>query len=188
MERSGFLRIWATLDDFNLQADDATKIAGLAQGYFVDGRVHLFSDVIAPGDEAGVFLHEAGGHAGLRQMLGPRQFDDLVQRAMALVSQGDDAATEAAARIPEDTPAELIGEELVAYLLEVVANRVRAGASIGETAAQWLEDVVAGLRAWFATTQVAGLLAVYGVQLDFTPADFAALALIAIRWRSAYMH
>lgn len=187
MERAGFLKIWRTLDDFNAQAAGEDKIVGLAQGCF-DGRVHLFSDVIDPGDELGVFLHEAGGHAGLQQMLGPRKFAELVKRARDLAEQGDETAEIAAMRIPGDTPEDEAGEELVAYLLEVAMNRRRDGLSVSAAVLHWVDDMVACLRAWFATTQLATLLAVYGLQLDFTPADFAALAVIAIRWRASHFH
>lgn len=187
MERAGLLKIWDTLDQFNAQAADENKIVGLAQGYF-DGQIHLFADVIDEGSEAGVFLHEAGGHAGLRQMLGPRRFSELVRRARELVAAGDETAELAELRIPDETPPDEVGEELVAYLLEVTMERRSRGANVSSAVLDWVNELVACVRAWFSTTQIATVLAVYGLQLDFTPADFAALAVIAIHWRAKYMH
>ena len=145
-------------------------------------------NTIQAGQGAAVFLHECGNHAGLAQMLGPVQYRRLIARAQQLVIEGDPVAERAELRIPADTPEELIGEELIGYLVEEVTARQNGGVTVAAALQAWFDDLLSAVRAWWVLSESGALLAQMGYSLDLTPADFAALAMIAIRWRSRYMH
>lgn len=179
MEQRGFLKIWDTVQAFN-DGQSSENIEGAAAGYYDGKTAHLFADGIEPGSELGVFLHEVGEHASMEQMLGP-QYSKLVARAKALVESGDPLAEAADARIPEDTAAEHRDSELLAYMIETVAE---AGAKAPPSVRKWLADTLAALRAWWSQTGFNRVLDRYGQGIDLNPADIAALAVRAVRWKA----
>lgn len=179
LEQRGFLKVWDTVQDFN-DGQSSENIEGAAAGYYDGKTAHLFADGIEPGSELGVFLHEVGEHASMEQMLGP-QYSKLVDRAKALVESGDPLAEAADARIPEDTAVEHRDSELLAYLIETVAE---AGAKAPPSLRKWLADTLAALRAWWSQTGFNRLLDRYGQGIDLQPADIAALAVRAVRWQA----
>jgi hypothetical protein len=87
------------------------------------GAMYLVADNIDPGAAFSVLMHEAGVHAGLKPFIGEQNVAALVRelRAWAAVDADTDEGRLARAaldRIPSDTPAEHIDEELVAYFVE----------------------------------------------------------------------
>ena len=180
MEARGFLKIWPSTQAFN-DGQTSEKLEGPVQGYWDGKQAHLFADGIAPGNEVAVLLHEVGEHASMEDMLGPNQYERLVSRAHDLVEQGDPTAVRAMDRIPDDTPAQYVDSELLAYMIETVAAD---GAKATPGARKWLADTVAAIRAWFAQTGFNKMLDRYGKGLQLTPTDIAALAVQAVRWQA----
>jgi hypothetical protein len=183
LERRGFLKLWDSVDAYN-EAGQASKLPADArgvQGMYSRGVAHLFGDGIEPGTAIGVLLHEVGEHASMKKMLGEERYRDLVRRAYRLASDGDEIAMTAMERIPEDTPAKFYDSELLAYMIEETANREQQASP---AARSWLRDVITAIRAWFYQTGFAKQLEGYGVKLDLTPKDVAALAERAVRWQA----
>lgn len=180
LEARGFLKIWDTVQAFN-EGQGSELIEGSAQGYWDGKTAHLFSDGIRPGREVAVLLHEVGEHASMEDMLGPNQYERLVERAYDLVEQGDDAAVRAMDRIPDDTPDAYRDSELLAYMIEEVATD---GAKAEPGARKWLADIVAAVRAWFAQTGFNKMLERYGRGVELTAQDIAALAVRAVKWQA----
>lgn len=170
MERRGFLKI----------SERAPEGMAGAQGMYDGKAVHLFADNIQPGDEVGVFLHEAGEHASMEAMLGDR-YAGLVARVNELVREGDPDALAAQGRIPADTAPAARDSELLAYMIETVANKKPL--TLSAKARRWLADVVAGVRAWWSQTAINRQLDKYGQGIQLTPADIAALAERAVYWK-----
>lgn len=180
MEKRGFLKIWDTTAQFNESGQSSRQIEGAAQGMW-DGKVaHLFADGIEQGNEVAVMLHEVGEHASMQKMLGPEAYKRLVARAHELMRADDPTALEAVMRIPDDTPEKFLNSELLAYMIEIVAAQ-DAKASPG--ARKWLADVVAAIRAWWSQTGAALKLRDYGIRMELTPKDIAALAVQAVKWQ-----
>ncbi len=180
MEKRGFLQLWDSAEQFNESGQRSEKIEGVAQGLWDGKTAHLFADGIRPGDEVAVMLHEVGEHASMQQMLGPKQYNRLVARAHDLMYADDAVALEAVARIPENTPEKFRDSELLAYMIEIVASQE---AKASPTARKWLADVVAAIRAWWSQTPMAKKLLDYGIRMELTPKDIAALAVRAVKWR-----
>lgn len=186
MVRSGFLRLWEDTGQYNAQTGG--RLVGAVAGLFDGRRVHLFCDCIDPGQEAAVFLHEAGGHAGLPHLLGPRRYADLIARARQLVEQGEVSAEVAALRVPGDTREEHVGEELLAYLIEEHVARCAAGDDISEAFQAWMDDLLAAVRAWWVLSAMGAACEEAGLRLELTPADIVALAELSVHWRGRHLH
>ncbi|HQS38977.1 LPD38 domain-containing protein [Polaromonas sp.] len=181
MEARSFLKIWDNPQEFNQTAQRSEQIEGKAQGLWDGETAHLFADAIEPGSEIAVLLHEVGEHASMQKMLGPQKYTQLVDRARALVHADDATALEAVARIPDDTRPEFLDSELLAYMIETVATK---DAKASPSARKWLADIVAAVRAWWTTTGLSSKLQErYGLKIDLTPKDIAALAVRAVNWQ-----
>lgn len=83
-----------------------------------DGRVVMFRDRMGPGAMEEVLLHEVGTHAGMQGYLGEKGWSDLLQRVDDGIQAREPEWLEAAARVPRDTPAEHILEEVLAYRIQ----------------------------------------------------------------------
>ena len=180
MEKRGFLKIWDTTAQYNADGQSSRQIEGVAQGMWDGKVVHLFADGIEPGNEVAVMLHEAGEHASMQKMLGPEAYKRLVARAHELMRADDPTALEAVMRIPDDTPERHLNSELLAYMIEIVATQ---DAKASFSARKWLADVVAAIRAWWSQTGAALKLRDYGIRMELTPKDIAALAVRAVKWQ-----
>lgn len=180
LERAGVLKIWDRADEFNAQQAQGSRAVadGDTQGMYFKGTAHLFGSGIQPGLAVPVMLHESGEHAGMKKMLGDQRYGDLVRRAFQLASDGDTHASNALARIPDQTNPKFFDSEMVAYLIEEAAA---ARASASPALRQWLADLVAAIRAWAYTTPLAQKLSAAGVDLKLTPEDIVALAERSIR-------
>lgn len=181
LERRGFLRLWDTPEAAvgSGQQSLASTDRG-AQGLFVDGVAHLFADRIEPGTAVGVLLHEVGEHQSMQAMLGQHRYAELLARAQRLLEAGDTTAQAAAARVPQHTASTQADSELLAYMVEEAANAERPSTGVR----QWLADALSALKAWFFRSGFAQQLARYGVRIELTPQDIAALAEQAVRWRA----
>ena len=180
MEKRGFLKIWDTTAQFNESGQSSIQIEGAAQGLWNGKTAHLFADGITPGNEVAVLLHEVGEHASMQKMLGPDAYKRLVARAHELMRADDPTALEAVMRIPDDTPKKFLDSELLAYMIEIVAAQ---DAKATPSARKWLADVVAAVRAWWSQTGAALKLRDYGIRMELTPKDIAALAVRAVKWQ-----
>lgn len=180
MEKRGFLKVWDSAQQFNESGQSSIHVEGTAQGLWDGKTAHLFADGIQQGDEVAVMLHEVGEHASMQKMLGTQQYNRLVARAHDLMYADDPVALEAVARIPDNTPEKFRDSELLAYMIEIVASQE---AKATPTARKWLADVVAAIRAWWFQTPMAKKLLDYGIRMELTPKDIAALAVRAVKWQ-----
>lgn len=84
---------------------------------------YLIADWLQPDTVRGTVLHEIGVHYGFPRMLGDLRAKELADQAWQLAAEGDSAALAALRRVPLDTPAEHVREELLAYLVQDHAGR-----------------------------------------------------------------
>lgn len=86
--------------------------------YAPDGTTYIVASNMPLSQVRGVVLHEIGVHAGMREMLG----DDLWARTLGEIdrmsAEGNAAVLRARAMVPDDTPAALVREEALAYLVQ----------------------------------------------------------------------
>lgn len=101
-----------------------------------DGRVYMVAENLGSDDVRGILLHEVGVHVGLPQMLGPDGMDSVLRDVDALLAGGDSIALAARKAVPADTPAHLVREETLAYLVQ---NHPDIGI---------VRRVIAAVRAW----------------------------------------
>lgn len=83
-----------------------------------DGTVYMVARNITPDEARGMLLHEVGTHVGMRTMLGDDLFNDVLRQLDEAIDRGDDWAKAARAAVPLDTPANLVREEQLAYLVQ----------------------------------------------------------------------
>lgn len=147
------------------------------QGSYQNSVVTLYPDNIQQGDAWGVFLHEAGEHANLEQMLGAEKYALVVSSFDKLVKSGNADAIRAAERVPANTPERHVAAERLAYLIEDFTNNtLKTGG-----AKNLVRRVIAILRAWaFAK------LPAWARPQELSVADIQALAVRAARaWASS---
>jgi len=101
-----------------------------SQGGLYDGkRATLYARGTPKGQALGMLLHEVGAHMGMRNLLGQKQYDAVIDRIAAMLKAPDGSlekrlAATAYDRIPEQDRArgaEVARDELVAYFVEGVA-------------------------------------------------------------------
>lgn len=83
-----------------------------------DGTVYMVARNITPDEARGMLLHEVGTHVGMRTMLGDDLFNDVLNQLDEAIARGDDWAKAARASVPADTPANLVREEQLGYLVQ----------------------------------------------------------------------
>jgi len=135
LERSGRVTMMDRASDLpqyrNGVHDDALAVT------LDDGRVVMFRDRMSPEAVPEILLHEVGVHAGMEGYLGRQGWLDLKQQAADMLAAGDEAALQAAARVPGDTsPAH--------YLEEVIAHWVQ----FGPARDQLVKTAMGKMRAW----------------------------------------
>lgn len=142
------------------------------QGSYQNGVVTLYADNIQPGEVWGVFLHEAGEHAGLEQMLGAEKYQVAVSSFDKLVESGNADALQAVDRVPGDTPQQHVNSERLAYLIEAFTNNtLKTGG-----AKNLVRRVIAAIRAWAFDK-----LPAWARPRELSVADIQALAVRAAR-------
>jgi hypothetical protein len=187
LERRGWLKI-VNSSDTSVQPT-IRRDAGI-WGYWDGNAVWLLADR-TPADRAvGLFLHEAGEHGSLQEMLGAR-YEELVGRFRALVEAGDSLAASIDRNVRraiengEMHPLHADSERL-AYLIEHMANLPRAErVTLGGRLRLLYRDLLAALRAWFFRSPFYEQLRKAGFRLELTPEDILALARQAVRWQAA---
>jgi len=128
-----------------------------------DGRVYVVAENVSPAEARGILLHEVGVHVGMRDMLGPEVFDSVLADLDAAIIGGEAWAQAARAAVPADTPAGLVREEQLAYLVE------------NSPELPIVQRIIAAIRAWayrnfeFARDAI-----------ELTEADFRAMAVSAL--------
>jgi ribosomal protein S18 acetylase RimI-like enzyme len=128
-----------------------------------DGKVYVVAENVSPAEARGILLHEVGVHVGMRDMLGPEVFDSVLGDLDAAIIRGEDWAQAARAAVPADTPAGLVREEQLAYLVE------------NSPELPLVQRIIAAVRAWayrnfeFARDAI-----------ELTEADFRAMAVSAL--------
>jgi hypothetical protein len=142
------------------------------QGSYQNGVVTLYPDNIATGQAWAVFLHEAGEHAGLEQMLGDK-YSSLVQRFNALVREKNPDALRAVERVPADTPPQHVASERLAYLIEDFTQQQTKTGKVKI----FVQGLLATVRAWAFATLPKWLVG----NMSLSPADIQALAVRAAR-------
>jgi len=129
-----------------------------------DGRVYMVAENLGSEDVRGLLLHEVGAHVGLPQMLGPEGMDSVLRDVDALLASGDAIALAARKAVPLDTPAHLVREETLAYLVQ---NHPKIDV---------VRRLLAAVRAWLYEKFPA-----LRDSMRLRPADLVSLATAAIR-------
>ncbi|PID44095.1 MAG: hypothetical protein CSB47_11690 [Proteobacteria bacterium] len=167
LEQTGKVSVVQSTADLPVQAD--TNAAGV---YHKD-KVYLVTDNIAKGEAYGVFLHEAGEHAGLASMLGGDKYAQVVEQFNRLLKAKNADAVRAAERVPGGTPSEHVASERLAYLVEDYTNHALKSGG----AKMLVQRVIAAVKAWAMTKLPSWLTR----KIKLTPADIQALAVRGAR-------
>lgn len=142
------------------------------RGVYHKGRSYLVAGNIPAGTELPVLLHEIGIHAGLEGLLGKKLHAEVLGRIKTAAMIGARnpnaspfvrAVMAAKARVPNDTRAAHVTEEILAYMVEETANRDLT----------LVKRVLAAIRAWLLR---------HGFRIkELRPEDLVALARAAVR-------
>ena len=139
-----------------------------------DGTVYIVSSNVAEAEARGLLLHEVGVHVGMKRMLGADVFGSVLSELDDAVARGEDWAQAARAAVPADTPAGLVREEQLAYLVQNAPEL------------PIVQRIMAAVRAWayrtfeFARETVIGPDGKERTRLQLTEADFRAMAVSAL--------
>jgi len=123
-----------------------------------DGVTHYVANRLTPNTLESVMLHEAGVHAGMARLVGPKLWDRYKAETMA--SQ-DPAFIAARAAVPKSTPEHLIPEETLAHLVEHAPKH------------PLVRRIISAIRNWARAN--------LGIGSKFTEADARQLAVSALR-------
>ena len=141
-------------------SEHGQRLEGLT---FPDGKVWLVEGNIEKGQAAGVLAHELGVHARKLGFKDEKSFERILKR-IEVLSQTDKDVKAARERVPENTPAQNVNEETLAYLVSDAPQHGLVKRFISAIK-KFLAE-----RGWFHMT------------LDkLTPADMQAMAQNAIR-------
>lgn len=128
-----------------------------------DGTVYIVADNVSPAEAKGMLLHEVGVHVGMEAMVGPEVFGSLLAELDAAILAGESWAQKARAAVPADTPAYLVHEEQLAYLVQNAPEL------------PIVQRIIAAVRAWAYRTFEAAR-----TRMTLTEADFRAMAAAAL--------
>jgi hypothetical protein len=132
------------------------------------GQVYIVAENVSSREARGLVLHEVGVHAGMRNMIGHKLFDSVLKQLDDAVISGAAWAQAARAAVPADTPAHMVREEQLAYLVH------------NSPELPLVKRIIAAIRAWvyknFAPAQE---------RMSLTEADYQALAISALRHAAA---
>lgn len=135
---------------------------------------------VDPGREVAALLFEGGGRASIPEMLGRKQFADLVAQVEALAKARDKSAVGAVMMIPDDAPDKSIDAWLLAGMMEIAVGKLDRPMSLDEGVRKFVSAFSGAVRAWWAKTELDQKLARYGQALQLTPRDIGALAVYAV--------
>lgn len=107
-------------------ATEEDFIGRVTQGFAKDGKVHLIAENIPQGQELAVFLHEVGGHLGLKKMIGNRNYLWVRQQIEKWANRNDDSVEARVGRWvrqrTENMSPGIKHDEIVAYAIEGLVN------------------------------------------------------------------
>ena len=140
---------------------------------YSNNTVTLYPENIQQGDEWAVFLHEAGEHANLSNMLGQAKYQQVTNQFKKLLDENNPDAMLAVKRVPPNTPKEHIASEQLGYLIENITSNIAQtpkaiflGKRISSFVRAWAFDK---LPQWLTS------------HIQLTPFDIQALAARAAR-------
>lgn len=156
---SGRIKIVATVDDIPGGPHPGDVQAATSP----TGEVYVVARNVAPAEIHGLVLHEVGVHVGMEKMLGPELFDSVLREIDDAITRGEDWAEMARASVPEETPAHLVREEQLAYLVQ------------NSPELPIVQRIIAAVRAWaYRTFEFARN------NISLTDADLRAMAVSAL--------
>jgi hypothetical protein len=128
-----------------------------------DGTVYIVAENVSPSEARGMLLHEVGVHVGMERMLGTEVFSSVLSELDGAIARGESWANAARAAVPADTPAGLVREEQLAYLVQNAPEL------------PIVQRIIAAVRAWaYRTFEFAR------DRMTLTEADFRAMAVSAL--------
>lgn len=128
-----------------------------------DGTVYVVASNVSELEARGILVHEVGVHVGMEKMLGTEVFQSVLSELDDAISRGESWANAARANVPADTPAGLVREEQLAYLVEKSPDL------------PIVKRIIAAVRAWaYRTFDLAR------ERMTLTEADFQAMAVSAL--------
>ena len=129
------------------------------------GNVYIVAENATEADIKGLVLHEVGVHAGMEKMLGPKLFDEILTELDDAILRGEEWALRAKSYVPEKTPADMVREEQLAYLVQSAPDLPIS------------KRIIAAVRAWFYRNFES-----VRARMTLTEGDFQALAVSALRY------
>lgn len=129
-----------------------------------DGRVYIVAQNVSEAEARGIVLHEVGVHVGMENMVGPEVFGDILNQIDDAILRGESWATAARNAVPADTPAGLVREEQLAYLVENAPEQ------------PLVKRIIGAIRAWAYRTFNAARK-----RMTLTEADYQAMAVAALK-------
>jgi hypothetical protein len=128
-----------------------------------DGTVYMVAQNLSMTEARGMVLHEVGVHVGMERMLGADVFQSVLSELDGAIARGESWAKAARTAVPADTPAGLVREEQLAYLVQ------------NSPELPIVQRIIAAVRAWaFRTFEFAR------ERMTLTEADFRAMAMSAL--------
>lgn len=124
-KKFGFVENKGANKDFSIGAERMYRdpvevkysVSGRLEGLtFPDGKVWLIDGNIEKGTAPGVFAHELGVHARKLGFKDEKSFQAILKR-IEVLSKTDEQVKAARARVPDNTPAQNVNEETLAYLI-----------------------------------------------------------------------
>lgn len=129
-----------------------------------DGTVWVIARNVSEREIPGIVLHEIGVHVGMENMLGAETFQSILKQLDEAVARGEKWAQSSRSMVPQDTPAHLVREEQLAYLVQYHPE-------VGI-----VKRLIAAIREWaYRTFEFARN------NITLNPADLQAMALSALR-------
>jgi len=139
-----------------------------------DGTVYVVASNVSELEARGILLHEVGVHVGMEKMLGTDVFRSVLRELDDAIGRGEDWAQAARSRVPKETPADLVREEQLAYLVQHAPEL------------PIVQRIMAAVRAWvyrtfeFARETVKEADGKERTRVQLTEADFRAMAVAAL--------
>jgi len=167
---AGNVKIVATPDDIPGGPHPGDVKAATA----ADGTVYVVASNVSELEARGIMVHEVGVHVGMEKMLGADVFQSVLRELDDAIGRGEDWAQAARSHVPEDTPAGLVREEQLAYLVQHAPEL------------PIVQRIIAAVRAWayrtfeFARETVKGADGKERTRVQLTEADFRAMAVAAL--------
>lgn len=103
---------------------------------FVGGSAYIVANNIDPVKLKGIVLHEVGIHSSIRNFLGEKGFNDLINQMNNFLDTDPRLRNILEYAVPKDTPAKYIDEERLAYMVENMQD------------APFVKQLIAKVKAW----------------------------------------